>query len=104
MAEAFKEVIGGTVGIDQKTQKPLKFNDPEWGLFWLGKFNEEEQERVNDDPITNDLAELLKNTNIGHFIRLDAFWASKKVSMAHLQGFWIASIQIFIGLLWPSPE
>ena len=78
MAEAFKEVIGGTVGIDQKTQKPLKFNDPEWGLFWLGKFNEEEQERANDDPITDDLAELLESTNIGHFIRLDAFWASKQ--------------------------
>ena len=27
MAEAF----GGIVEVDQKTQKPLKFNYPEWG-------------------------------------------------------------------------
>ena len=65
------------MGIDQKTQKPLKFNNPDWGPFWLGKFNEEEQERANDDPTTNDLAELLASMDIGHFIRQDAFWSTK---------------------------
>ena len=74
MAEAFEEVIGGTVGIDQKTQKPLKFNDPDWGLFWQQQFNEDEQEHANNDRITDDMAGLLKSIDVGHFIRQDAFW------------------------------
>jgi hypothetical protein len=74
MSEAFKEVIGGIVAIDQKKPKPQKIDDPEWALFWDRKLNEEKQERENDDPITNDVFELLEQMDIGHLLRQDAFW------------------------------
>ena len=70
MQEAFHHFVGSEVGIkENKMGNPNAMTEDE-RLVW----SKEEAQRANNEPVTDDIYELLAEMEVGHHKRLDAFF------------------------------